>query len=154
MKKLQDVASSVRGVLLYSGIWDFLTEEGSHNMKKSFSIQYRLQLILSWLNQYGCHVRDKTKQETDYLYEIILSWQEYSATILRAQMQAAGPFETLFTAHTTTQCQNPKDHVLKYVVTFSYVLTLWRRSLSKCYLRIQSVPQREHHTSPLQSSTG
>jgi hypothetical protein len=33
-------------------------------------------------------------------------------------------------------------------------LTLWRRSLSKCYLRIQSVPQREHHTSPLQRSTG
>jgi hypothetical protein len=30
--------------------------------------------------------------------------------------------------------------------------TLWRRSSSKCYLRIQSVPQREHHTSPLQSS--
>jgi hypothetical protein len=27
-------------------------------------------------------------------------------------------------------------------------------SLSKCYLRIQSVPQREHHTSPLQRSTG
>jgi hypothetical protein len=33
-------------------------------------------------------------------------------------------------------------------------LTLWRRSSSKCYLRIQSVPQREHHTSPLQRSTG
>jgi hypothetical protein len=33
-------------------------------------------------------------------------------------------------------------------------LTLWSRSLSKCYLRIQSVPQREHHTSPLQRSTG
>jgi hypothetical protein len=32
-------------------------------------------------------------------------------------------------------------------------LTLWRGSLSKCYLRIQSVPQREHHTSPLQRST-
>jgi hypothetical protein len=32
--------------------------------------------------------------------------------------------------------------------------TLCRRSLSKCYLRIQSVPQREHHTSPLQRSTG
>jgi hypothetical protein len=28
------------------------------------------------------------------------------------------------------------------------------RSSSKCYLRIQSVPQREHHTSPLQRSTG
>jgi hypothetical protein len=28
------------------------------------------------------------------------------------------------------------------------------RSLSNCYLRIQSVPQREHHTSPLQGSTG
>jgi hypothetical protein len=25
-------------------------------------------------------------------------------------------------------------------------------SPSKCYLRIQSVPQREHHTSPLQGS--
>jgi hypothetical protein len=33
-------------------------------------------------------------------------------------------------------------------------LALWSRSLSKCYLRIQSVPQREHHTSPLQRSTG
>jgi hypothetical protein len=32
--------------------------------------------------------------------------------------------------------------------------TLWNRSLFKCYLRIQSVPQREHHTSPLQRSTG
>jgi len=31
---------------------------------------------------------------------------------------------------------------------------LWSRSSSKCYLRIQSVPQREHHTSPLQRSTG
>jgi hypothetical protein len=28
------------------------------------------------------------------------------------------------------------------------------RSSSKCYLRIQSVPQREHHTLPLQRSTG
>jgi hypothetical protein len=33
-------------------------------------------------------------------------------------------------------------------------LTPWSRSLSKCYLRIQSVPQREHHTSPLQRSNG
>jgi hypothetical protein len=33
-------------------------------------------------------------------------------------------------------------------------LTLWRRSSSKFYLRIQSVPKREHHTSPLQTSTG
>jgi hypothetical protein len=32
--------------------------------------------------------------------------------------------------------------------------TLWRQSVSKCYLRIQSVPQREHQTSPLQRSTG
>jgi hypothetical protein len=31
---------------------------------------------------------------------------------------------------------------------------VWSRSSSKCYLRIQSVPQREHHTSPLQRSTG
>jgi hypothetical protein len=30
--------------------------------------------------------------------------------------------------------------------------TLTLRSKSKCYLRIQSVPQREHHTSPLQRS--
>jgi hypothetical protein len=28
-------------------------------------------------------------------------------------------------------------------------LLLWRRSSSKCYSRNQSVPQREHHTSPL-----
>jgi hypothetical protein len=34
------------------------------------------------------------------------------------------------------------------------LLTLWSRSSYKCYLRIQSVPQREHHTSPLQRSTG
>jgi hypothetical protein len=33
-------------------------------------------------------------------------------------------------------------------------LTLWRRGSSKCYLRIQSVPQREHQTSPLQRSSG
>jgi hypothetical protein len=33
------------------------------------------------------------------------------------------------------------------------VLTLWRRSLSKCYLRIQPVPQREHHSAPLQRSS-
>jgi hypothetical protein len=38
--------------------------------------------------------------------------------------------------------------------TMALVLTLWRRSSSKCYLRIQSVPQREQHTSPLQRSTG
>jgi hypothetical protein len=37
---------------------------------------------------------------------------------------------------------------------YGYELTLWRWSLSKCYLRIQSVPQREHQTSPLQRSTG
>jgi hypothetical protein len=34
------------------------------------------------------------------------------------------------------------------------LLTLWSRSSSKCYLRIQSAPQRKHHTSPLQRSTG
>jgi hypothetical protein len=34
------------------------------------------------------------------------------------------------------------------------ILTLWSRSSSTFYLRIQSVPQREHHTSPLQRSTG
>jgi hypothetical protein len=40
-------------------------------------------------------------------------------------------------------------------ITVWFVLwIIWRRSLSKCYLRIQSVPQREHHTSPLQRSTG
>jgi hypothetical protein len=33
-------------------------------------------------------------------------------------------------------------------------VTLSSRSSSKCYLRIQSVPQREHHTSPLHTSTG
>jgi hypothetical protein len=33
-------------------------------------------------------------------------------------------------------------------------LTLWRRSSSIFYLRIQSVPQTECHTSPLQTSTG
>jgi hypothetical protein len=33
-------------------------------------------------------------------------------------------------------------------------LALWRRSSSKCYLRIQSVRQREHHSSPLERSTG
>jgi hypothetical protein len=33
-------------------------------------------------------------------------------------------------------------------------LTLWSRSSSKCYLRTQSVPQREHHTSPLQRLNG
>jgi hypothetical protein len=37
---------------------------------------------------------------------------------------------------------------------YAAYLTLWSRSSSKCYLRIQSVPQREHHTSPLQRSTG
>jgi hypothetical protein len=31
------------------------------------------------------------------------------------------------------------------------VRTIQSRSSSKCYLRIQSVPQREHHTSPLQN---
>jgi hypothetical protein len=31
-------------------------------------------------------------------------------------------------------------------------LTLWSRRLSKCYLRIQFVPQREHDTSPLKIS--
>jgi hypothetical protein len=34
------------------------------------------------------------------------------------------------------------------------VLTLWSRISSKWYLRLQSVPQREHNTSPLQRSTG
>jgi hypothetical protein len=43
---------------------------------------------------------------------------------------------------------------LRYLVIQFNPLTLWRRSSSKCYLRIQSVPQREHHTSPLQRSTG
>jgi hypothetical protein len=39
-------------------------------------------------------------------------------------------------------------------IAFLFSLTLWSQSLSKCYLRIQSVPQREHHTSLLQRSTG
>jgi hypothetical protein len=38
--------------------------------------------------------------------------------------------------------------------SFQAGLTHWSRSSSKCYLRIQAVPQREHHTSPLQRSTG
>jgi hypothetical protein len=37
--------------------------------------------------------------------------------------------------------------------TKCHALTFWSRSSSKCYLRIQSVPQREHNTSPLQRST-
>jgi hypothetical protein len=44
-------------------------------------------------------------------------------------------------------CGNPRT-------CFIIILTPWSRSLSKCYLRIQPVPQREHHTSPLQRSTG
>jgi hypothetical protein len=34
------------------------------------------------------------------------------------------------------------------------VLTLWNRGSFEYYLRIQSIPQREHHISPLQRSTG
>jgi hypothetical protein len=33
-----------------------------------------------------------------------------------------------------------------------HTLTFWSRISSKWYLRIQSIPQREHHTSPLQTS--
>jgi hypothetical protein len=44
-------------------------------------------------------------------------------------------------------------HVISFG-SFQAGLTLWSRSSSKCYLRIQSVPQREHYTSPLQRSTG
>jgi hypothetical protein len=44
-------------------------------------------------------------------------------------------------------------NISSFIVPQSSCLTLWSRSLSKCYLRIQSVPQREHHTSPLQRST-
>jgi hypothetical protein len=36
-----------------------------------------------------------------------------------------------------------------YATATIWDLAPWRRSLSKCYLRIQSVPQREHHTSPI-----
>jgi hypothetical protein len=43
---------------------------------------------------------------------------------------------------------------IAYLIRQPDSLTLWSRSSSKCYLRIQSVPQREHHTSPLQRSTG
>jgi len=52
--------------------------------------------------------------------------------------------------------ERPATNRLSHDTAFSLLLclTLWRRSLSKCYLRIQSVPQREHHTSPLQRSTG
>jgi hypothetical protein len=45
------------------------------------------------------------------------------------------------------------EHTEEDRITASILLTLSRRSLSKCYLRIQSVPQREHYTSPLQRST-
>jgi hypothetical protein len=46
-----------------------------------------------------------------------------------------------------------------YVIVRSHAdrylpLALRLQSSSKCYLRIQSVPQREHNTSPLQRSTG
>jgi hypothetical protein len=35
-----------------------------------------------------------------------------------------------------------------------HIKTLWSRSFSKWYLRTQSVPQRKHNSSPLQTSTG
>jgi hypothetical protein len=42
--------------------------------------------------------------------------------------------------------------------TFRYerhdLLTLWSRSSSEWYLRIQSLPQRKHNSSPVQRSTG
>jgi hypothetical protein len=41
-----------------------------------------------------------------------------------------------------------------YSLDYKNALTIWSRSTSKCYLRIRSVPQREHQTSPLQRSTG
>jgi hypothetical protein len=46
------------------------------------------------------------------------------------------------------------DKPLGFVISQFVVSTSWGRSSSKCYLRIQSVPQTEHHTSPLQRSTG
>jgi hypothetical protein len=39
-----------------------------------------------------------------------------------------------------------------FIFSIALCLTLWSRSSSK-YLRFQSVPQREHHTSPLQKLT-
>jgi hypothetical protein len=51
--------------------------------------------------------------------------------------------------------------VIKFIIPVFFINddsvtthTLWSRSSCKCYLRIQSVPQREHHTSPLKISTG
>jgi hypothetical protein len=59
------------------------------------------------------------------------------------------------TCQTPSPCQTGRVQLAeKGFVLFYTHLTLWSRSSSKCYLRIQSVPQREHHTSPLQRSTG
>jgi hypothetical protein len=56
-----------------------------------------------------------------------------------------------------TTAEVRSDIPVFYSLRPSYKLTslsasLWSRSSSKCYLRIQSVPQRKHHTSPLQRS--
>jgi hypothetical protein len=56
---------------------------------------------------------------------------------------------------TRSFCQLKRGWNMVHITQSSMThLTVWRRSSSKCYLRIQSVPQREHHTSPLQRSTG
>jgi hypothetical protein len=72
-------------------------------------------------------------------------------------------FLKIFLSHTlraSSICSNivhpSQPYVTISMITVLYIfrLTLCRRSESNCYLRIQSVPQREHHTSPLQRSAG
>jgi hypothetical protein len=87
-----------------------------------------------WWRQYAPLKRRST---------IILHGSISQKTILNMFKRAHHRFLSWFRSIQSTTAQS-----------IAFILTLWSRSSSKCYLRIQSVPQREHHTSPLQRSTG
>jgi hypothetical protein len=76
----------------------------------------------------------------------------------RANLQVGGSVRTFAQCGIHVQLSStftpPKYFIRRFFPFCRIRLTLWSRSSCKCYLRIQSVPQREHHTSPLQRSTG
>jgi hypothetical protein len=110
---------------------------------RGFSQTFQLQYVCTWLAaDFRITVKD-TSSETIQVLKLTLYVTSSSSFAFEHFQPALFPLGVK-PGFTPTQNET----------TFSSALTLWRRSSSKCYLRIQSVPQREHHASPLQRSTG
>jgi hypothetical protein len=89
--------------------------------------------------------------ETIRLFETLVGISAYAQKARAANFTAVRTPKTSIIRTDSANFVNLAKYVPNVVVEW---LTLLSLSSSKCYLRIQSVPQREHHTSPLQRSTG